>query len=612
MQKTYSRLFSLLKPRKEDELVVSKTLCNRKSPQARQPTVHYWIGILLTILLSVTAVAQNKAVLLEDLTWQEAEKLLKPETVVVFPLGAASKEHGPHLKLKNDWTMAEYYKRRVLKAAEVVIAPTINYHFYPAFVEYPGSTTLRLETARDLVIDLCRGLARFGPRRFYIINTGVSTLRALRPAAETLLAEGILLHFLDVTKDVEQTVKPLMKQEGGTHADEIETSKMLYIDPASVDMRKAAKDYHPRPGSGGRLTRDPQVAARGEGTYSPTGSWGDPTLATREKGKIVTEATAATILKQIETLRQTALPKIEGKKTMFQHDYSEINGLKLHYVKEGQGSKTILFLHGFPEFWYEWKNQLKEFGKDYTAVAYDQRGYNLSSKPEKVEDYAVPLIVADIKAMFEKFGTSPNNKGILVAHDWGGAAAWAFAIRYPEYLEKLVIINAPHPGVFARELQSNPAQQKASAYMNFFRSSQAEATLSADNYAQLQKAVFQASTKPEVFTEEDKKMYLAAWSQPGALTGGLNWYRAARVGPPTETEPKRDLNFAANLDSLMVKVPTLVIWGEKDTALLTGNLEGLDKFIPQLTIKRIPNGSHWVIHEEPALVNQYIREFISK
>lgn len=264
------------------------------------------IPLLLT--LPTTAFAQNKGVLLEDLTWQEAEKLLKPETVVVIALGAAAKEHGPHLKLKNDWTMAEYYKRRVLKSADVVIAPTINYHFYPAFVEYPGSTTLRMETARDLTVDICRGLSRFGPRRFYLINTGVSTLRALRPAAEALAAEGILLHYLDVTKDVEQTVKPLMKQEGGTHADEIETSEMLYIDPASVNMRKAVKDYTPRPSGSTRLTRDPQVAARGEGTYSPTGSWGDPTLATREKGRKVTEATVAVILKQIETLRQTAPP----------------------------------------------------------------------------------------------------------------------------------------------------------------------------------------------------------------------------------------------------------------------------------------------------------------
>jgi len=271
--------------------------------------------LMLLLILPATALAQTRGVLLEELTWQEAEKRLKPDTVVVIALGAAAKEHGPHLKLKNDWTMAEYYKQRVLMAADVVIAPTINYHFYPAFMEYPGSTSLRMETARDLTVDICRSLARFGPRRFYIINTGVSTLRALKPAAEILAADGILLHYLNITKDVESVVKPLAKQEGGTHADEIETSEMLYIDPTSVDMKKAAKDYHPRPDArtGTRLTRDPQVAARGEGTYSPTGTWGDPTLATRDKGQKVIEATLAVILKQIETLRQTALPAT-GKK----------------------------------------------------------------------------------------------------------------------------------------------------------------------------------------------------------------------------------------------------------------------------------------------------------
>src|SRR5262245_3218080 len=169
--------------------------------------------ILLLLCLSLKAFAQNKGVLLENLTWQEAEKALKPETVVVIPLGAAAKEHGPHLKLKNDWTMAEYYKRRVLKAADVVIAPTVNYHFLPSFLEYPGSTSLRLETARDLIVDICRSLARYGPRRFYVINTGIPTMRALKPAADALAGEGILLHYLDPRVD-EQTVKPLLKQGG--------------------------------------------------------------------------------------------------------------------------------------------------------------------------------------------------------------------------------------------------------------------------------------------------------------------------------------------------------------------------------------------------------------
>ena len=274
-----------------------------------------FLFISLLWVFSANAFAQTKAVLLENLTWQEAEKRLKPETVVVIPLGAAAKEHGPHLKLKNDWTMAEYFKQRVLISADVVIAPTINYFVYPAFVEYPGSTSLRMETARDLTVDICKSLARFGPRRFYVINTGVSTLRALKAAAEVLAADGILLHYLDVTKDLEDTVKPLRKQEGGTHADEIETSAMLYIDPTAVEMNKAVKDYNPRPERGGRLTRDKQVAARGEAIYSPTGSWGDPTLATREKGQKVTEATFTIILKQIEKLRRMTPPNASVKTT---------------------------------------------------------------------------------------------------------------------------------------------------------------------------------------------------------------------------------------------------------------------------------------------------------
>ena len=289
----------------------------------------------------------------------------------------------------------------------------------------------------------------------------------------------------------------------------------------------------------------------------------------------------------------------------FEHQYADINGQKLHYVKVGSGKQAILFLHGFPEFWYAWKNQLAEFGKSRTAVAYDQRGYNLSSKPQSVADYAVPHIVADIRAMFETFGATPANKGILVAHDWGGVAAWVFAIRYPEYLDRLVIINSPHPAVFARELQTNPAQQAASAYMNFFRSPQAETGLSANNYAQLQRAVFSGTARPELFSDEDRRIYLDAWSQPGALTGGLNWYRAV---------PDRETNMAAaaGAGSFNVNVPTLVIWGEQDTALLTGNLEGLENFVPQLAIKRIPDGTHWVVHEEPDLVNQYIHEFIDQ
>ena len=294
---------------------------------------------------------------------------------------------------------------------------------------------------------------------------------------------------------------------------------------------------------------------------------------------------------------------------MLRHEYADLNGVRLHYVTAGKG-KLIMFAHGFPEFWYEWKNQLAEFGRDYQAVAPDMRGYNLSSKPADVDQYRIGYLVEDLRALAEHLG---HKKFVLVGHDWGGAVAWAVATFHPDYLEKLIIINAPHPGVFERELRENPAQQRASKYMLMFRRPQAEEIISADNYAVLVDAVLGEGLKQGYFSEDDRKAYIEAWSQPGALTGGLNYYRAAGIGPPTGegTLWRATKNAVPGLSSLTVRVPTLVIWGEKDEALLTGNLEGLDRFVPDLTVKRIPDGSHWVIHEKPGLVNSYIREFIA-
>jgi creatinine amidohydrolase len=264
-------------------------------------------AILLLVILawaspaSPQAAPTRRGVLLEDLTWQEAERALTPDTVVVIPIGAQAKEHGPHLKLRNDFTIAEYLKRRVLERTSVVAAPTVNYHFYPAFVEYPGSTTLRLETARDLMVDICRSLSRFGPRRFYALNTGVSTVRALAPAVDLLAAEGIALRFTNVSTIVEDVEHRLQQQEGGTHADELETSMMLYIDPGSVDMTKAVKDYHP---GASPLSRVPDAKR----TYSASGIFGDATLATREKGRQIVEATVERVIREIDDLRAATPP----------------------------------------------------------------------------------------------------------------------------------------------------------------------------------------------------------------------------------------------------------------------------------------------------------------
>jgi creatinine amidohydrolase len=258
--------------------------------------------LLLALLTASIGFAQQRGIVLGDLTWPEAEKELKPDTVVVIPIGAESKEHGPHLKLKNDSILAEYFKRKVVERADVVAAPTVNYHYYPAFVEYPGSTTLRLDTARDLLVDICRALSRYGPKRFYALNTGVSTVRALKPAAEILAAEGILFRYTNFLEVGAEAEKRIAKQEGGTHADEIETSLMLYIDPASVDMSKAVKDYHPSEAGG--LTRDPNK----RGVYSATGIYGDPTLATKEKGETMARAILEGMLRDIEALRRATTP----------------------------------------------------------------------------------------------------------------------------------------------------------------------------------------------------------------------------------------------------------------------------------------------------------------
>jgi len=262
-----------------------------------------WIVCLAALLplCGQMAAGQARGIRLDNLTWVEAQGVLTPDTVVVIPVGAQSKEHGRHLKLRNDFTLAEYLTGRVADAATVVIAPTVNYHFYPAFVEYAGSTTLREETARDLIVDICQSLAAHGPRRFYVLNTGVSTRRPLLASAEILLRQGIVLRVTDILTVAGPAEQKVKQQKEGTHADEIETSLMLYIDPASVDMSKAARDY---PTGVGRLTPKKDSPGR----YSASGVSGDATLATREKGAIVAEAMVEGILREIEELRKTSLP----------------------------------------------------------------------------------------------------------------------------------------------------------------------------------------------------------------------------------------------------------------------------------------------------------------
>jgi len=270
----------------------------------------------------------------------------------------------------------------------------------------------------------------------------------------------------------------------------------------------------------------------------------------------------------------------------------------LHYVAQGHGP-LILFLHGFPKFWYGWKELLTEFAKDHHAVAMDMRGYNLSSVPANLDAYEIPTLVEDVRALSEKLTAE---KFVLVGHDWGGVIAWYFAAAHPESLRRLVIINAPHPTVFARELTKNPQQRQASSYFNLFSAPEAESALAQNNFALLQQVVFSGGWA----SEADRQVYLECWRR--GLTGGLNYYRAANLKSILAGERPGERQFAVLMRT--ISMPTLVIWGEKDLALLTGNLDGLDEHVENLKIHRLPTAGHFVVHEQPGAVIEAMRQFL--
>lgn len=276
------------------------------------------------------------------------------------------------------------------------------------------------------------------------------------------------------------------------------------------------------------------------------------------------------------------------------------DGVRLHGVVSGEKGPAILFLHGFPEFWRAWHNQLAEFSTDHRAVALDMRGYNLSEKPPRVADYALSKLVADLGRVIES--VSSDGSAVVVGHDWGGIAAWALARARPALVKRLVIINAPHPVLFFRELKQNGAQQLASSYAAFFQvPGLSEAALRAGDFALLRAMVFGTTSKPAMFSPILRAAYLEAWSQPGALTAGLRYYRNVRSFAEAVSDES----------TWRILVPTLVLWGEKDPALLRGNLVGLDDFVPDLKLLRHPAATHWIVHEEPAWVNDAIRSFIT-
>ncbi|MDY6964697.1 MAG: alpha/beta hydrolase [Halobacteriota archaeon] len=279
------------------------------------------------------------------------------------------------------------------------------------------------------------------------------------------------------------------------------------------------------------------------------------------------------------------------------HKFIETNGIKMHYVTRGSG-KLVVFLHGFPEFWYSWRHQISAIASDkFMVVAPDLRGYGKTDKPEGVENYKITTLAQDILGFIKGLG---KEKAVIVGHDWGGAIAWHFAQTLPEHTEKLIILNCPPPSALKQEISKNPDQQRRSTYIKFFQQKDIpEKTLSINNYAGLKAALTSLAVKKDIFTGEDLEKYVEALELP-ALSCAINYYRAGYQFPLDEDTEK-----------LKVKSPTLVIWGEQDNALCKALTEHIpDYILGSYTIHFVPNAGHWVQHEEPELVNKYILEFL--
>ncbi|MGF1481065.1 MAG: alpha/beta fold hydrolase [Cyanophyceae cyanobacterium] len=271
------------------------------------------------------------------------------------------------------------------------------------------------------------------------------------------------------------------------------------------------------------------------------------------------------------------------------------HGINLHYVMQGEGP-LMLMLHGFPEFWYSWRHQIPEFATDYKVVALDLRGYNDSDKPPGTEAYLMEELIRDVEGTITGLG---YESCVLVAHDWGGAIAWSFAYAYPQMVEKLIVMNIPHPAQFAAGIR-HPEQLLRSWYMFLFQIPVLpELLLQANDYEAIASAFSNTAVNQAAFSPADLEAYKNAAAKRGALTAMINYYR----------------NIFRGLFSQhhwhVLEVPTLMIWGENDTALGKELTDGTEAYVKDFQIRYIPNCSHWVQQEQPQLVNQYMREFLT-
>ncbi|MBP7661525.1 MAG: alpha/beta fold hydrolase [Burkholderiaceae bacterium] len=275
------------------------------------------------------------------------------------------------------------------------------------------------------------------------------------------------------------------------------------------------------------------------------------------------------------------------------------------------GAPLLVFLHGFPEAAFVWDGLLEHFAPSYRCVAPNLRGFERSSSPADARSYRAKHLVGDIRALIEQQG---GRAAALIAHDWGGALAWGLAAQHPESIERLVIINSPHPATFLRELRDNAQQQASSAYMNFLCRPDAEKLLAEKDFARLwtfferMGATDPAHPGGGWLTEAVRERYREVWRQ--GLTGGCNYYRASPLRPPLAPD---DTIMSLQLppEMLTVRVPALVIWAEADTALPPALLDGLDAYVPDMRLVRVPRATHWIIHERPSLVAQEIDRVLS-
>jgi pimeloyl-ACP methyl ester carboxylesterase len=290
--------------------------------------------------------------------------------------------------------------------------------------------------------------------------------------------------------------------------------------------------------------------------------------------------------------------KIGHMSPQFEHAYVKTNGITLHVVQAGpQNGPLVILLHGFPEFWYGWRHQIPFLAKaGFRVWSPDQRGYNLSDKPPEISAYNLDQLAADVMGLIE---AADHEQVYLIGHDWGGAVAWWVANKYPEQLDKLIILNAPHHRVMNYYVRHNLSQLGRSSYILFFQIPWLpEVVSSAANWYALVQSLRQSS-RPGAFTPADITFYRQAWSRPGAFTAMLNWYRAIRQSRPR------------SLSSPRIKVPTLMIWGAQDIALSREMAQASIELCDDGRLFLIEEATHWVQHEEPNRVNNLLLEFVT-